>query len=357
MADSDTLLAFMIPRLTNQAENAATDALAYILNNSSASLQALNGLVEEGSLGIEPITRVATQVTYGRNSRPDAVCYDNSGEARVIVESKFWASLLDDQASGYIEHLSESGLAVLLFVVPDARIDTLWASIKRQVENGDDGKELEALEPTGRIQRARVAGSERLLMIISWRILLERMLHRTREVGQTPGVEADIRQLQGLTERMDLEEMQPLQEYEFSPAFARRMRDLRQIYDDVVGRWRNAEWIGTQGLSASGQLWTGYGRFLKLSGYESWFGIFYNIWAEGDSEDTPLWLQLYSCTEFTLEQIAHDLGLRLSGDPRRAGAKKNFVPIRLKRSAERVEVIDDIMQQLEEINRIIAAYG
>ena len=34
MADSDTLMAYLVPRLTAQVENAATEALGYILNRS-----------------------------------------------------------------------------------------------------------------------------------------------------------------------------------------------------------------------------------------------------------------------------------------------------------------------------------
>ena len=35
MPDNVTLMAYLVPRLTRQVENAATDALAYILNGSS----------------------------------------------------------------------------------------------------------------------------------------------------------------------------------------------------------------------------------------------------------------------------------------------------------------------------------
>ena len=35
MADNVTLMAYLVPKLTRQVENAATDALAYILNGSA----------------------------------------------------------------------------------------------------------------------------------------------------------------------------------------------------------------------------------------------------------------------------------------------------------------------------------
>lgn len=45
MAEHDTLLAHLVPRLTSQVENAATDALAFILNTSGACRSALNRLL------------------------------------------------------------------------------------------------------------------------------------------------------------------------------------------------------------------------------------------------------------------------------------------------------------------------
>ena len=37
MADNDTLLAYLIPKLTSKVEDSATEALAYVLNKSTAS--------------------------------------------------------------------------------------------------------------------------------------------------------------------------------------------------------------------------------------------------------------------------------------------------------------------------------
>ena len=48
MADDSTLTAYLVPRLTKQVENAATDALSYILNRSNGSMQALNDLLRVG---------------------------------------------------------------------------------------------------------------------------------------------------------------------------------------------------------------------------------------------------------------------------------------------------------------------
>ena len=109
MADNATLMAYLVPRLTRQVENAATDALNYILNRDTGSMQALNDLLREGGFDIEPIDRVETQVTYEDGSRPDMAGYDKDNVKRVLVEAKFWAALLEDQASGYARQYDQPG--------------------------------------------------------------------------------------------------------------------------------------------------------------------------------------------------------------------------------------------------------
>ena len=146
MADNSTLMAYLVPRLTVQVENAATDALAYILNRSAGSMQALNELLGEDGFNIQPIARVETQVTYEDGSRPDMAGYDADSVKRLLVEAKFWAALLQGQASGYVQQFDHSGPAALLFIAPELRIPTLWTEIRRQMEE-QGGLELLARLP------------------------------------------------------------------------------------------------------------------------------------------------------------------------------------------------------------------
>ena len=199
MANSDTLMAYLIPRLTVQVENAATEALGYILNRSPRSMQALNDLLSEGGFGIEPITRVETQVTYEDGSRPDMAGYDKDNVKRLLVEAKFYAALLQDQASGYAQQFDEPGPTVLLFICPEVRIPTLWAAIRQQI-----GKrwELETIDSSSGGRRARLIGTELQLVLVSWVRLLERM----DDLAGDDIVRSDIRQLRGLAQVQDAQE-------------------------------------------------------------------------------------------------------------------------------------------------------
>ena len=85
-------------------------------------------------------------MTYKDGSRPDMVGYDHSGAKRLLVKSKFWATPLEGQASGYFGQFEEPGPGVLLFIAPETRMETLWSEIRRQMERGKGGVGLEVLE-------------------------------------------------------------------------------------------------------------------------------------------------------------------------------------------------------------------
>ena len=120
MPQESTLLAYLVPRLTSSVEDTATDALAFILNKSPACRDALGLLLREGegSYQLDAPASFDTQVTYKDGSRPDMVGYDQGGGKRLLVESKFWTTLLEGQASSYFDQLEDAGPGVLLFIAP-----------------------------------------------------------------------------------------------------------------------------------------------------------------------------------------------------------------------------------------------
>ena len=140
MAESDTLLAYLVPSITSQVEVAATKALAYILDNSDAARKGALGLVENTvGVKLESVTRFVAEDAYktigGEEGRVDFVGYDLEQKKRIVGEAKFGAALSPGQGSGYLGQLEE-GDSVLLFVVPDYRIDYLWEEVRKDVEGG-----------------------------------------------------------------------------------------------------------------------------------------------------------------------------------------------------------------------------
>ena len=275
--------------------------------------------------------------------------YDSKGGKRLLVESKFWAALLEGQASGYLGQLEASGPGVLLFIAPGTRIETLWAEIGRQMKADPNSVRLESVETGDRTRRAVVADSEKRVSLVSWDLVLDRL---TAAVPADSQVASDIQQLLGFALEQDLDPFQPIQRSELSPSIARRLRWFNQLIDDVVAHGLEKEWISTKGLKATPQR-DGYGRYCRFvddSGartpYDCFLCVSLHYWAE--EGDTPLWLWIRSTTEPVrrLRDSGHSLVVLEDVDGL-------WTPIHLKVGVEYHHVLDDVVDQLRRIARIV----
>ena len=340
MADNATLMAYLVPRLTRQVENAATDALAYILNNSPGPMQALNELLQESGY-IGPVSRLETQVTYEDGSRPDMAGYDENNLKRLLVEAKFWAALLEGQSSDYARLLDQPGPAALLFISPEVRMPTLWAEIERQMKEKSC---LDRIESAPGVRRARViwtkpCHTELQLILVSWVRLLDRM----DALAGDDGVKSDIRQLRGLAQLQDAHAFFPVHSEELSPDLGRRVVWYNQLVDHAVdSRGVPEKWMNIEGLAATAQRY-GYGRYLHFSGVDGdfWFGVNHERWA--GSGDTPLWLRVLDRTGVNMDEIARKLKVRVQDE---------WIPVHIKTGVDYDEVLDDVVSKLKAIAKV-----
>ena len=242
MTEKTTLLAHLASKnYIERVEDAATEALAFILNESPACLGALNDLLRDGGFDLEPIDRIKTQVAYKDGSRPDMTGYDRTDGKCLVVEVKFWADLGKNQANRYFDLLAEEGPGALLFIAPESRCEILWREIKGQM--GEAGKEPERDEPFEGVWRARVAGSDNKLMLVGW----DRLLRLIADAGPgDPEIASDIRQLRGLTRWQDDDAFQPIHREELAPSLARMIRSINRLIDDVITRGRDELEITTK---------------------------------------------------------------------------------------------------------------
>ena len=351
MDNEPTLLAYLVPRLTSRGEDTATDALAFILNKSEACRRALESLLSDQDFAIGPLTRFRTQVTYEDGSRPDMVGYDREDTVRLVVESKFWAALLEGQGSGYLGQLEESGPGILLFIAPDTRIKTLWVEIMRQMESDPKPVRLESVEAGDRMRRAVVGGSEKRMSLVSWSLVLDRLAAAVPADSQAA---SDLGQLRGFVEEQDLDAFQPIQREELSPSLARRVRWINHLIDDVVAHGREEGWMSTKGLRAAPQM-DGYGRYLRFVGrsgartpYDCFLCVSLDYWAtEGD---TPLWLWIESTNEPVRRLRDSDHSLVVLED-----VDGLWTPIYLEVGVEYQHVLDDVVSQLRRIREIVVS--
>ena len=338
MPNNDTLLAYLVPRLTSQVENAATEALGYSLNGSTGSMQALNDLLREGGLEIEPIARVETQVTYEDGSRPDMAGYDENSVKRLLVEAKFWAALLRGQASGYVQQFEHPGPAVLLFICPEVRIPTLWTEVQRQMkmEYG-----LELMDPIPGVRGAKVVGAGSQVALVSWARLLDKMNSMTGD----DNVRSDIQQLRGLAQMQDEQAFLPIHSEELNPSLGRRVVGYNRLVDNVVdARGIPEKWMDVKGLRATPQRY-GYGRYFHFSSVRGdfWFGVNHQLWAENG--DTPLWLSIgFYGIKGVNDAVGRALNVKVQG---------KWGPIFPELGVEYHKVLDDVVAQLKTIAELL----
>ena len=352
MADDEpTLLAQLADWID---ETLATKALAYILNRSTASRQALVSILRDGGINAVPIDNVVPEVNYPGRGRVDIACYRKGDTAPpVLIEVKFLAELTNNQPSGYLEWLLKSDEeSVLLFVVPESRISALWPDLKNRAEQGD--RKLVEVEAERRCMR--VDGTRCHLMVVSWGTLLDSMAIRSKASGESPGIEADIQQLSGLARHMNesAERVSPftVDYLELgSDVGNTRTRDLRQIVDDAVKKAVDDGWATSQGLSTSRRSSASpHGRYFRLSNTplnrELWLGVNNDQWKKSG---TPLWLWFFDPRDL---ELLRNMGALLPG-----GLDQDYVPIDLKPRVEVNYVVDDVVRQIKDISDRVTSFS
>jgi hypothetical protein len=129
---------------------------------------------------IMPELRFRTQQTEG-SIRPDMWGFDGVNP-RVFVENKFWAGLTDNQPVNYLRQLSEyTQPAVLLFVVPAEREQTLWRELIRRLE--DAGISAPDKKTAAGIAQYSPTSIGPILALTSWTRLLAVLEHETSSVN------------------------------------------------------------------------------------------------------------------------------------------------------------------------------
>ena len=274
------------PPLRGRTEDVAVEALGHILSTSEAARAALSDIVAVGDEAVGPIVRVQTQDTGVQGARPDLAGFDERGLDRVLIEAKFAASLTKNQPVAYLQRLQrlpDGRPTVLLFVSPVARVESLWAELRRRASESRIA--LESLHKAGGVWRAVVAGGRTRLMLTSWKVLLDRMSVRV-EAADDSQTEADVRQLRGLAVREEDSVFRPVRPEELrdelSPLLVLLLKGVIDVAVDRATRGR----VATKPQKKS-QPW-GYGQWLRLARADVWFGIHFDRWVR--SPTALLWL-------------------------------------------------------------------
>lgn len=368
MSEDRSLLAHLVPKLTRGVEDAATDALAFILNKSAACMSKLGEMVSADGRQLAPLRQAKTQVTVSDRSRLDLVGYDRADSMRLIIESKFWAPLQDEQAPRYVRHLSCDGPAMLLFVAPLARHETLWVKIERQFQEESDlglgpRRDIDKLwiaevdesetdcEAQGDAENC--ADSEKYVALMSWEALLAGLAHADTSV------DGDIEQVRSLAAQQDQAAFTPLHPEELVASIPRRIMSFCDLVDGAVNRGKRDDWLTTKDMKRVNQRdsYTRFAGFLDANA-SMLIGLALRVdmdqWARSGA--SPIWLRIWHQQQINGRPIDLDeLGTRWNTAgwlPCRREPDWLWIPIELTTGLEYEDVLDEATRQVKRVRDI-----
>ena len=332
MAESDTLLAYLVSSFPGNTENIATEALKHVMERSGAAMEALNDVIQSGVRDILPVNLVRSQSVGSDGTIPDLVGIDEGDQERALIEVKFWAELTNNQPNGYLNRLPDDGPTVLVFLVPEVRVQTLWPELEGRVSRA--GHSLSLVESERRC--ARIDNSQKHMMIVSWTGLLDAMAARVSDTGEATSIESAIRQLRTLTKHADSSAFKPIQKgQELGADSERRERDYRRVIDDATEQGISEGWLSKKGLNRTPRPY-GYGRYIRLSDTIVWFGV--NKSRFEMTSESPLWIELYP-----RQDKADHIRLAL-------GLSESWIPVPLENDVEYPAVLDGVVSNLKQIS-------
>lgn len=280
--EATSVLAFIVPRLTNQVENAVTDCLQFILSKHARVANAFRAYLRTAGVELPDSLEFTTQVHWhDLGVRPD-LSGVSGGETFVVLEAKFYAPLTKGQPVGYLPCLPTKGKGILIFVAPGSRIDEVWGEL--------EGRCFSSRIPLGdRVQHQDGLSSASLqsahrLAITSWESLL-----KVLEQSVTPGndAHADLLQLCALCDRVLRGEL-PSVVHVADGGGPEAHRQLKEMVDAIASGLIAEGIADTKGYRATpGPGY--YKRYMTLAGRVNWCVEFnQEYWARfGESQ---IWL-------------------------------------------------------------------
>ena len=232
-------------RFSVEKENIATDALEYIIRSSDVARKGMMELLREIDNEL-PDLWFRTQQEEG-NARPDMWGYHGKTPL-VLIENKFWAGLTENQPVEYLRLLSKySEEGILLMVVPEARLETVWRVMLKRTQDADISISDKQVGNT--IYRAADTDMGPVLAITSWEKLLDTINSKLSEGSKSRN---DLFQLRALCDAAESDAFVPI-----SPSLLSDQRiptmvlQMKSILNRVMEKGVSEGIISTKGLKAS----------------------------------------------------------------------------------------------------------
>lgn len=280
-----TLLSHLYSKIEGSPEDLATESLIYILNNSIQAKDTFTNYIYSLVNLPKPNNKIhfKTQQSGIDLTRPDIVGINRRQEELIIIESKFWAGLTENQPVGYLKRLAKSnyvGKKILLFISPEKRIITLWSELKRKCNeeyNFTENAEGYYLN----------LNDDLFIALISWKKIIN-IIRQELIVNNLDILLSDLNQLNGLCSRIDEEAFLPLREVDLGINIPKRVYGYIQLIDKLTERLKIELNASTKGLRSS-NFYDGYKQYIMIEG--NWgVSLEFNLKYWIEKAETPLWI-------------------------------------------------------------------
>lgn len=342
-----SMLAYIVPRFTNQVENVATDALLYMLRQYPLASRSLIAYVANLGISLSDDLIFDSQLGLAGGARPDLTGVDKEGDLVLAVESKFWATLTKNQPNAYLDLLAPDKAGMVLVIAPASRFPTLWEELVQRCADGDLAvKEISDHSPE---YRCAEVGPQKLLCLASWESLLAYLKQEFLINDVTNGAH-EVWQLQGLCERLDEEAFHPLRPENLQFSSDSQVEHFRRLVDDLISLLVKKGYASTKGYRATPSA-DYYKRYMNFLGNANWC-IEYNQTYWSLFQISPIWLTVtLAATTQSLEKI--DLLRQESPSRLIEHEKQILIPLDLSLGAERTKVLESMVHQIVEIEPFI----
>ena len=273
----------------------------------------------------------------------------------MVIEAKFWAGLTENQPCAYLKRLPDGMPAVLMFVAPALRADSLWADL---LDRCKDQREQVNEPPLPGVKSARLNANHQLLLT-SWKTLLAFILADLDAAGDL-GTAADVRQLDGLCDRMDADAFLPFRPDDFGPDVPRLIRQLGQLVDEVSALAVAAGFASKKTPTGSSRKRKGlhgsYGIHLLFGDVSVRLWLALKPWAK--FYETPLWLEVYGRkrkSDGTFRGKLSDFEKHVPTRLFFSGGDNPLIPLIIPCGEDKDAVLKSLVEQLEIIAQKVTA--
>jgi hypothetical protein len=272
-----SLLGQFFTSIKGSQEDIASKSLAYILEKSNSAKNVINDIIKnKTNLTFENLKYITQSV--GKNKeRPDISGIDTHGNERIIIETKFWSSLTDNQPIEYLNRLKEQ--TVLIFVCPKLRELSLLGEIEIKIQHSNiTYKNNNGFEVEG----------NKYIFVIDWQSILV-MIKQTLIENNEIKLVSDIDQIIGFCEIIDNNTFLPIQDYDLSPSTAKRIISYYDLLDKIYDKLQKEIKAYKGTLKATGQRF-GYTIYFMINNYCITLELHFLFWQK--IADTPFWIAI-----------------------------------------------------------------